>query len=58
LTSLRDLLGAESGQHRADYTLLIVGGLALLVFVLILAGVDMSDLLRWVDRLEFMLFKR
>jgi hypothetical protein len=58
MTGLRDLLGAESGQHRADYTLLVVGGLALLVFVLILAGVDMSDLLRLVDKLEYMLFRR
>jgi hypothetical protein len=58
LARLRDVLGAESGQKRADYALLAVGGIVLLIFVLMLVGVDMSDFLRLVDRLEYMLFRR
>jgi hypothetical protein len=55
---LRDVVGTDSGQQRADYALLALGGIVLLFFVLILVGVDMSDFLRLVDRLEWMLLRR
>ena len=58
MTSLRDLLRDESGQNRTDYTLLAFGGVALLLLVLVLVGIDMRDVTRWVNRLENLLFRR
>ena len=58
MTSLRGLLADESGQNRTDYTLLALGGVALLLLVLVLVGTDFADVTRWLRRLGNLLLTR
>jgi hypothetical protein len=55
---LRDVHEPESGAFRADYALLAIGGVLILLFVLYLMGYTLDDLLFYVGRLEFLLFRR
>ncbi len=56
MSIFRDLVKGEVGQWRTDYTLLALGLLLLLVFVLGLIGVRFTDVERWIRRLEYMIF--
>jgi hypothetical protein len=52
----RDLVEGEAGQWRTDYTLITLGLLVLLIFVLALIGVSFTDVERWIRRIEYMIF--
>ncbi len=53
----RDLVKGEVGQWRTDYTVLALGLLVLLVFVLGLIGVRFTDVERWIRRREYVSFR-
>ena len=54
----RDLVKGEAGQWRADYTLIALGLVVMLIFVLALIGVNFTDVERWIRRIEYMYLRR
>lgn len=54
----RDLVKGEVGRWRTDYTVIALGLVVLLVFVLALVGVNFADVERWIKRFEYMYLRR